>query len=299
MSVRGWIFKKICRVMLKHSLDLEKNRAEFEKLGSSYKPLPNLTLEPGVIAAVPVEWARPDNADRSSVVVFLHGGSYTEGSIAAYRPFETKLAAACGVPVLSIGYRLAPENPFPAALVDVEAVYRNLLNSGMAADHILLLGDSAGGGLVAASTGYFRDIGLPLPNAIALISPWMDLTMDSEACIASIPRDPINSYAFNRQSARQYAGNEDLRNPLISPIHADFTGFPPMFIHCGTEDLCTDDAVRTAEKAGAQGIDLTWRLWKGMYHDFTIFHQYAPEGVQSFHDLCAFIRQNLRLAAAA
>jgi acetyl esterase/lipase len=293
MSFRGWIIKKVLKANMNHSMDYDAKRKDFGKIGEKFKVPKTVICEISEISGVPVEWVYPAGERIDKAVIFLHGGSYCIGSAAAYRPFIVGLAEKIKLPVLSIEYRLAPEHPFPAALNDVKSVYEGLLNVGLDSDDIVLLGDSAGGGLALATTMFLRDSQISMPKAIALLSPWTDLTMSSESCVQKADVDPINSYDFDKMCAMDYAGSEALTNCLISPLYGDYIDVPPIFIHSGTEDIGRDDSIRTAEKAKEAGVDVTFKLWEGMFHDFTVFYMLTPEGKQSFNKLVDFIRNHL------
>ncbi len=293
MSFRAFIFKKALRVALPRTMDIEKSRKKLEELGSKYKISKETTFEPVIIAGVNAEWAATSENRDKKAIIYLHGGSYCVGAIATYRAFSGGIALASGIPVLTVGYRLAPENPYPAALDDTVAIYRELLSKGYKAKDIVLMGDSAGGGLCLAAAMYLRDNSEPLPAAIALISPWTDLTMSSESCNKLASKDPICYVEFEKKCALAYAGGKDLTDPYISPLYGSFKALPPIIIQCGTVDIGADDFLKTYEKAIADGADVTFRIWKGMFHNFTIFCENTPEGMQSFLEIISWIKQHI------
>ncbi len=290
--------KKMLEQHAAHAAAYRTARENLEKFGRKFKAPKEISVEKTEIAGVPVEWAVPPAAEKDRITLFLHGGGYCIGSAAAYRPFTVGLAGKSGVPVLSVEYRLAPENPFPAALHDVTAVYREMIDSGTDPRNILFLGDSAGGGLCVAAAMYFREHQIPLPGAIALLSPWMDLTMTTDSCIRNAALDPINSVEFDRLCAKAYAGETHLEHYLISPVYGDYENLPPLFIHGATEDVYSDDSVKTAERARAAGVDVTYKLWNGMFHDFMIFYRNTPEGKRSIQELVCFVREKLSVQSA-
>lgn len=293
MSVQGWIFKKISKARKNPTMDYHTMRNDFEKLERRIKPPRKMIIERTEIAGVTVEWCSPAGTARNKLILFLHGGSYCFGSVAAYRPFTAGLASRLQLPVLAVDYRLAPENPFPAGLLDVKNVYQSLIDQGFSPQDIIFLGDSAGGGLSVAAAMLFKEQHLPLPSAIALLSPWMDLTMSSESCLQKAATDPINSYHFDKMCAKDYAGSETLINHLISPLYGSYQDLPPLFIHSGTEDIYMDDSIKAAKKAESSGVDVTFKLWEGMFHDFTVLYKLTPEGNASFNELVAFIQKHL------
>lgn len=298
MSIQAMVFKKIVGMGGHRTLDIEEMRKGFDASMKNFKVPKDVELEAMVMEGVPVEWAFTNESDRSRAIMFLHGGSHSIGSVKTHRYFTAGLAKEIRIPVLSLEYRLAPENPYPAALEDVLNVYGKLLEMGFSPTRIVFLGDSSGAGLCLAAAMKLRDTGKPVPGGVAMLSPWTDLTMSSESYIRNVHRDPVNDYRFDRKCARAYADGKDLRDPLISPLFGDFSGLPPLFIHGGTEEISVDDTIKTAERARAAGVDVTYKLWKGMIHDFTIFYPLIPEGKQSLKDLMTFIDRSTRTEGA-
>lgn len=294
MSIQAMVFKQMVKAGSHRTLDIEVMRKEFASSMKNFKVPKDVELEDMVMEGVPVEWAFTNGSDRSRVILFLHGGSHCIGSVETHRHFTAGLAKESHIPVLSLEYRLAPQNPYPAAMDDVLKVYGKLLETGFLPTKIVFLGDSSGAGLGLAAAMKLRDTGQPVPGGVALLSPWTDLTMSSESYIRNAHRDPVNYMNFDRKCGRAYANGQDLKDPLISPLFGDFRGLPPLFIHVGTEEISTDDAVKTADKARKAGLDVTYRLWKGMFHDFTIFYPLIPEGKESLMELIEFIDRNTR-----
>ena len=293
MSMRGWIVKQILKISMSRSMEYADMRKSIEKLGRARNVSRDIIIEKTEIAGVQAEWAYPTGTGKKKIIIFLHGGSYCVGSVSSYRAFTTGLAKESKLPVLSVDYRLAPEYPFPAALNDVKAVYNKLLATGTLANDIIFLGDSAGGGLSMAVAMSLRDLHLPLPKAIALLSPWMDLSMSSESCLVNASKDFVNYIDFDRKCAIAYANGEDITNHLVSPVFGHFKNIPPLFIHGAAIDIYLDDSIKTINKARADGVDVTYKIWKGMFHIFTVFYKYTPEGKKSFQDLVVFIKHHL------
>lgn len=227
------------------------------------------------------EWLVPiaaeDAARDARVLLYLHGGGYCIGSCRSYRDFAGRLARAAGTRTFVLEYRLAPENPFPAALDDALAAFRALTRSGVPAARIAVAGDSAGGGLALALTLALRDAGDPLPGAVIAFSPWTDLGLRGDSVAARAARDPILTPEGEHASARAYLGGRDPREPLASPLFANLAGLPRIAIHVGTEEILLDDSTRFAEKARAAGVAVTLRVWPGLWHNWQSLASILPE----------------------
>lgn len=199
-----------------------------------------------------------------------HGGGYTAGNIEYAVGFGSVLAAATGCRVFSAAYRLAPEHPFPAAVEDAYTAYRHLLDSGLTPGEIVLCGESAGGGLCFALTHKLKQLGLSVPRAIVGISPWTDLTLSGASCRANRRNDPSLRYDMLASYARMYAA-DDLKNPLVSPLFGDVSGFPPTLLFAGEAELLLDDAVAMAHALKRAGVhaNCTRQRACGMFTCFT------------------------------
>ncbi|MBL8851732.1 MAG: alpha/beta hydrolase [Planctomycetaceae bacterium] len=154
-----------------------------------------------------------------------------------------------------------------------------------------VMGDSAGGGLALATAIQARDSGLPLPAALAVISPWADLTCSGPTYESRRDRDPMLPTEVMSRCAEQYAGGADVRDPRLSPLYADLSGLPPLLIQVGTEEILNSDATRLAEAAGAAGLNVTFREYDGMWHVWQLFAWAVPEGKQAIVELGEFARQ--------
>lgn len=172
---------------------------------------------------------------------------------------------------LAYEYRLAPEFPYPAALEDAAAAYAYLLGQGFAAQDVALCGDSAGGGLTLALTMKLRDEGKELPAALAVLSPWTDLTESLDSHYSNTAADPVISSEELREMALLYAGGADLHTPYISPLYGDFTGFPPTLIHVGSDEVLLDDSRELALRMQAQGVEVDIDVYEGMWHVWHMF----------------------------
>jgi epsilon-lactone hydrolase len=236
------------------------------------------------------EWLFPKVCRKDQLILYLHGGGYVLGSIAIHWPFVARIAIASQCPALLIDYRLAPESRFPAALEDAVTSYRWLLAQGFAPENIVIAGDSAGGGLAVATLVSLRDSGDPLPAGAMLLSPWTDLGLDGESMNGVGRKDPMLTRYLLSKMARLYLGDTDPANSLVSPIYADLTGLPPLYIQVGSCERLLDDAKRLSERAEDDGVAVKLDIWDGTFH---VWHAmpWMPESVIATKKLGRFFNQ--------
>jgi acetyl esterase/lipase len=273
---------------------IEEARAMSEGWSIATTEPDGVTYEPIDANGVRAEWTIPAGADPHRVLLYLHGGGYSLGSIASHRKLVGHLAKAAGVRGLSVDYRLAPENPFPAGLDDAVTAYAWLLSKGYEAGHIGIGGDSAGGGLALATALALRERGLPAPAGLVLLSPWTDLASTGESLTTNIGKDLLlRQIAADAPSIDWYVGSDDVKNPLISPLYGDFTGFPPFVVHVGGDELLLDDSRRLAEAASGAGSEATIEVWPEMQHVFQIAAGNVPESDSSVLKLGTWLANHL------
>lgn len=250
---------------------------------------------PDTMAGVPATWfeprataeSRPGPAGRT--ICYFHGGAYIFGSAVSHQELLGRLCLAARAPVLAPEYRLAPEHPFPAAIDDAVAVVRSLIDErGVAPEHLILAGDSAGGGLTLATLQRLRDAGAPMPAGAMLLSPWVDLEARGGSMDANEP------YDFARVSdvhgwARTYLAGGDLKDPLVSPVHARFDGFPPLYIEVGDAEMLLDQVCELEARAREGGADVEYHEWRDMIHDGWLFSGLFAECRQAYDRLAAFV----------
>jgi acetyl esterase/lipase len=239
---------------------------------------------------VPAEWTFTSSADRSRVILYLHGGGYASGSIASHRSMVSFLGVAAGARTLALDYRLAPENRFPAACEDALIGYRFLVDSGIAPSRIVLAGDSAGGGLVMATLLSLRDAGAPMPAAGFTISPWVDLVNVSDSMDAKAAVDPMIAKPYLDDLAANYLQGADPRTPRASPLYADLHGLPPLLIQVGTAETLLDDATRLAARAALADVHVTLSTWPGMIHVWHLFHARLAEARAAIAEAGAWMK---------
>ena len=226
---------------------------------------------------VPAEKLTPAAGPGDAVLLYLHGGAYVLGSPTGYRNLIGRLATQLGATGYGVDYRLAPEHVYPAAVDDAVAAYRWLLANGAPAERIVVAGDSAGGGLTLATAITLRDAGDPLPAALGLISPWVDLTMGSDSVAANQQIDPMLHPAWGRECGKLYAGDRPVTDPGCSPLNAELAGLPPMVIQFGSDEILFDDATRLADRARAAGVDVTLECFADLWHVFPLHAGIVPE----------------------
>jgi acetyl esterase/lipase len=240
---------------------------------------------------VPSEWI--DSPDSSAgIILYLHGGAYALGSVHSHREMIARLVLATNCKALAINYRLAPENPFPAALEDVIMAYDWLLSNGVDPAQICFSGDSAGGGLAIATLIALHEQGIPLPAGVFCFSPWLDLTLSGDSVMKNMNHDPILSAPILQKYVNYYIGNHNATDPLISPLFGDLRGLPPIHIQSGRNEILLDDSVRFYEKARQTGVDVTLKIWDDMFHVFQLF-SFLPETQESMKQVSAFINKVL------
>jgi monoterpene epsilon-lactone hydrolase len=270
--------------------DLGALRAGLVAFAALNPPPAGTRATPVAAGGVPCEWVAGPGADDGTVVVYLHGGGYVLGSAVTHRGLAARLAAACGATALVVDYRLAPEHPFPAAVDDAVAAYQWLLARGVDPGRIVLAGDSAGGGLAAATLVALRDARTPLPAAGVLLSPWVDLEAGGASLATNAGADPMVDPGALRLAAAAYLGDVPARHPLASPLHAGLARLPPLLVQVGTREVLLDDAVRFAARARAAGVDVALERWDGMIHVWHAFAPLLPEATDALDAIGAFVR---------
>lgn len=270
---------------------LEQRRALMESF--SQPPPEGVAVTSIVVDGVPAEWVVAAGVDVDRVILYVHGGGYYMGSLGTHRVLCSRLSAAASARVLSVDYRLAPEHPYPAAVEDAVAAYRWLLADGIGPDRIAIAGDSAGGGLTLATLLALKQQGIPLPAAAVPISPWTDLELTGASIQTRADVDQMIDAENLKEGAEWYAAGHDLRDPLLSPVHGDFAGLPPMLLHVGDMEMLLDDSVRVAERAKAAGVDVTLEVWDEMPHVWHAFTGLLPEADQAIDVIGAFVRKQI------
>lgn len=236
-----------------------------------------------------------ENPLQDACLLHLHGGAYVSGGLLQCRFLIGPICALCGAPALTFSYRLAPQFPYPAQLEDALTAYHYLIDQGFASQRIVLVGESAGGNLALSLTRRLRDEGSPLPAGLVLMSPWTDLAQRGESYQTLRDVDATLNPQELMDDALQFAGSaERLTDPEISPLYADFHGFPPVEIHCGTHEILLSDAESLENNLLRDGVKAHLIRWEGMCHVFQAFG--FEESRASNAQIAAFIRACLEKA---
>lgn len=284
--------------MLRHGpLDLggevEEQRRLFADMLSA-TPLPeDVHTEHAALGDVPVVTITVDGAAPTGTILYFHGGAYALGSAALSAGLASELARRSGARAVSVDFALAPEHPYPAAVHDAVAAYQALLDDGIPADDIILAGESSGGGLALAAILAIISTGLPRPAAVYVASPWADLTTTGASMTTKAAVDPSVTPDGLRRRARDYATSHDLADGRLSPMFADLTGFPPLLIQVGGNEVLLDDATRLAARAAADGVPVTLEVTPDVPHVFVGFAGMLDEADEALTKAGQFIRANL------
>jgi epsilon-lactone hydrolase len=271
-----------------------ERRQRLDEVGSVWPVADDVALEAVDLDGVPGEFSIVPGSDPSRVLMFYHGGGYCSGSIVSHRRMVTEAGRAGGVRTLAVGFRLAPEHPFPAAYDDVLTAWRWLRKQGIAANQIAVGGDSAGGGLTLALAMRLRDAGEPLPGCLWLSSPWTDLTMSGATLATKDAIDPLIHKGYLEELAAAYVPPGIARkDPRISPLFADLHGLPPILVQVGSAETLLDDSVRFAGAVGAAGVPVTLEVWPDMIHAWSLWNAKLETGRQALANAGAFMRRHL------
>jgi monoterpene epsilon-lactone hydrolase len=268
-----------------------ERRERLDNFGRTLGVPEDAHLEPVEINGVPAEWSTTPAANAANAILYLHGGGYMAGSIVSHRYVAVEIGRAAGARTLALGYRRAPEHPYPAQLEDALAAWHYLRGQGIASNRIAIGGDSAGGNLTLALLLALRARGGTLPSCGWLISPWSDLTASGATMQTKAAVDPMIQQPYLLELARAFAGGRDFADPLISPQHADLAGLPPLLIQVGSEETLLDDAVMLAGRAGAAGVAVTLEIWPDMIHAFPMFFPRVGASRRATTNAGAFMRR--------
>ncbi len=270
--------------------NLAKERADMDALSKMFKPLAALNHEPVDVSGIRAEWITPPRVEGGRRILYLHGGYYLFGSIQSHRNLAGNIAAAARARALIIGYRLAPEHPFPAALEDALTAYCWILAHDTQPSQITLAGDSAGGGLVLSLLLSLRERGEPLPAAAVCMSPTTDLSLSGESWSINAQKDVVISRQIAEQTQLLYLPGVNPCDPLASPLFGDLHGLPPLLIQVGGDEVFLSDSQCFAESARRAGVDVTLEVWPGMQHVWQYAAAFLPEARRAIGGIGEFVR---------
>ncbi len=264
-------------------------RVQSEKFAAAFVKPPGVDIESDVLGGVTVERITPEDAHASRIFFHLHGGGYVLGNPAGSRAFTCEFARLAKCRVVSVDYRLAPENPFPAAVDDAVDAYFALLASGTKPLNVAIGGESAGGGLAVATLIAARERQLPMPAALVALSPWVDMRCESTSFETKAAVDPLLTRRSLKEMADAYLQGADPRDGLASPMLTSLAGLPPMLIHVGSDEVLVDDARGLLATARHSNVDATLEIWPDMIHVWHMFHAMLPQGAQATEALVRFV----------
>lgn len=275
---------------LRQNVDLLSLRQRCEAIDARLAPtVPGMVRETVQCGGVSAEWISVPESRPDRTLLYLHGGSFAFRFPHTHAALAARMCRLLGARVLLPDYRLAPEHPFPAAPDDCHAAYRWLLRRGCPPDSVVMVGDSAGGCLALVTLHRLQQAGEPQPACAVLLSPAVDCTLDSHSMVDNEGRDPLFRLSDLLVLRRMYVPSPHLyTHPEVSPLFADFQGFAPLLLQAGSSEMLRDEAVRTAHKAHAAGVDVELELWPDAPHVFQLAH-FLPESVRALQHIAAFV----------
>jgi epsilon-lactone hydrolase len=255
---------------------------------------PNFRTEPFMLEGMPALWLSHKTECTSRVILYLHGGGYALGSNRTHLQLACGITRAAQAQTMMIEYRLAPENPYPAAVDDAVIAYRWLLDHGTKPHQIVIMGDSAGGGLTMATLMALRDQGLPSPAGAVCLSPWLDLTCEHASASARAHRDPFLTSERICFFSKLYAGEHDPKTPGVSPLYGDFHDLPPVLVQVGGDEILLNESkeLRRMTK-GKHPIDV--QIWPHMFHVWHFAARWLPQGKAAIREVGDFVRERVPL----
>jgi monoterpene epsilon-lactone hydrolase len=269
-------------------------RKRLDEVGSVWPVADDVELTAVDINGVAGEYSIVPGSDPSRLLMFFHGGGYCSGSIQSHRRLVTEAGRAARMRTFAVGYRLAPEHPFPAAYEDALTAWQFLRDHDIPAANIAIGGDSAGAGLTIALMGRLRDADQELPACAWLMSPWTDLTMSGSTLASKAAADPLIHKEYLSELADAYLpAGMDRKDSRVSPLYAELEKFPPVLIQVGSDETLLDDATRFAGKAGAADVAVTLEIWPRMIHAWTLWNAHLEAGRRALMNAGAFIRTHM------
>lgn len=282
------------RMVANPNMTMSDMRALFDEWEKPTLEPEDVSYKTDTVGGVDAIWAYPIGCDKSKVLIYTHGGGFAVGSSTSHRKLAGHVAKALGVSAIVLDYRRAPEHPFPAQLEDSVSVYQALLASGIKAENIGTIGDSAGGNLAVASVLKFRELGLKLPGYVIAFSPWLDMELTGSTLESNAGTDALVSSAILDAMRGMFLGDnvENLKSaPLANPLHADLSGFPPLYINAGSVETLLDDGRCLHALATAAGVNSTMSVVDGMQHVFPCLAGRAPEADEEIKRIAAWYRE--------
>lgn len=270
---------------------LEEQRRMWEEYAAAAKIPEGIRIIKEKINDIDVEWLIPEKGAMDQVIVYFHGGGLNQGSIITHRKLCAYVALYTGKRVLVHDYPLAPEHPYPAALNASTGLYLTLLMRGFDSEKIIFGSDSSGSTLSLATMLQLRDQKEPLPGASFHFSPMIDYSLSGESLEERKDREPQLFIEDLEMTADFYCEASVRKEPYVSPVFGDFTGFPPMLIHVGSEEMLWSDAERLAQQSKDNGVHVAFKSWEGLWHVFQSKAETVPESRESLKETAIFLKE--------
>ncbi|EJC78944.1 esterase/lipase [Rhizobium leguminosarum bv. trifolii WSM2297] len=226
------------------------------------------------------------------VILYIHGGGFSGGSIRTHGLLAGSLAKAASSDILLIDYRLMPEYTYPAQINDALTAYRWLLDNGYRSENVIVAGDGAGGNIAIETVLRQMKAAKPLPAAVVALSPITDLAATGGSMTSNVDSDPLVGKASIETLRKPYLGSRSPTDPQASPLYADLTGFPPLLLQVGSGEVLLDDTLRLADKARQAGVDVTTEIWAGMPHQWQLFPSLLDDADRSSQSIAEFAIRN-------
>ena len=272
--------------------DIEKHRQSQDHVGALFGNSKEVLFKPVTIRDMEAEWVCVDRVHmKKYVILYCHGGGYSTGSAVYARTLTSKLAVSTSMDVLCFDYRLAPEHPYPAATEDAMKAWDYLMLLGYGARDVIIAGDSAGGNLALSLVLKLKAENRLLPRGLVLLSPWTDLTGAGKSHETKRELDPVLDEDYLDRMIGNYAPEENLKNPYISPLFGDFTGFPPTYIQVGDNEILLSDSLSLHKKMVKENVSVKIDVYKRMWHVFQMSplktsHEAMEQCAEFIYDIC-------------
>ena len=272
--------------------NLEKHRQSQEHVGAIFGSGKDILIKDADIKGIHGEWVTVNRAHmKKYIILHCHGGGFSTGSTRYARTLTSKLAVSTSMDVLSFDYRLAPENPYPAACEDAMKVWDYLMLLGYGARDIIISGDSAGGNLALSLVLKLKEQGRLLPRGLVLMSPWTDLTLSGKSHKVNAEIDPVLDEGYIQKMIINYADEQNVEEPFISPLFGDFSGFPPTYIQVGDNEILQSDSMMLFEKMIQANVSVKMDIFEGMWHVFQMSpfktaYEAMDKNAEFIYDIC-------------
>lgn len=272
--------------------DIEKHRHSQDQVGTLLGNAKDIQIRTVNVQDIEGEWVSVERAHmKKYIILYCHGGGYSTGSRLYARTLTTKLATSTSMDVFCFDYRLAPENPYPSALEDALKAWDYLMLLGYGARDVIVAGDSAGGNLALTLVLKLKEQNRILPRGLVLMSPWTDLTSSGKTHATRAEVDPVLDAEYLETMINNYAEGEDLSNPFISPLFGDMTGFPPVYIQVGDNEVLLSDSTMLHKKLVSVNVPARIDVFKGMWHVFQMSplktaYDAMDKNAEFIYDIC-------------